>query len=106
MNTPAYKLVLDNRMTSLSLIYAIRSTGILDYEQAREPVNETVFKEFPRLVLIPNSYKKERYFVMNNVSFHKCKGFLELCEQNDLILKYLPAYTPQLNLIENFGVLK
>ena len=38
--------------------------------------------------------------VLDNASYHRAKRVKKLAEENNILLKFLPAYAPNLNLIE------
>jgi transposase len=39
--------------------------------------------------------------IMDNASIHKTTEFTSACEEKGIVVKYLPAYSPFLNPIEN-----
>ena len=43
---------------------------------------------------------KTIHIVLDNARYQKCSAVMELAEQLDLVLDYIPPYSPNLNLIE------
>ncbi len=58
-----------------------------------------VFETYIEKVLLP-SFKEGQIVVMDNLSAHRPKRIRELIEQHGCELLYLPAYSPDLNPIE------
>lgn len=80
-----------------SIILAISCFGIEHYKLLNENVNKHSYLQFITKLSKKHTGKK---FLMDNVSFHKCK------EIKDVIIKYkneilfIPPYSPELNPIE------
>ena len=50
---------------------------------------------------ISNAYSgKEIHMILDNARYQKCKAVMELAEELAIHLHYIPAYSPNLNLIE------
>ena len=55
----------------------------------------------------PDLFTKPSVIIMDNTSFHKGKELKELFEKHNHKLVFLPAYSPELNPIENmWGTIK
>lgn len=45
---------------------------------------------------------QEIHLILDNARYQKCKAVLAVAEELGIFLEYLPAYSPQLNLVERF----
>lgn len=104
----AYITVPANRGQNISLMAAISISGIVGYELRDGAFNRESFGVFISEKLI--TYFRENpgsILVMDNCSFHHCAEILSLLSSNNISYRFLPAYSPQLNPIEEFfGELK
>ncbi len=71
-----------------------------------KPMNGAIFKAYVEQMLAP-SLSPGDIVIMDNLSSHKVKGIAEAIEARKAKLHYLPAYSPDLNPIEQaFAKLK
>jgi transposase len=69
-------------------------------------MNGETFRAYVEEILAP-TLKRDEIVFMDNVSIHKVEGASEAIERRGAILVYLPAYSPDLNPIEQmFSKLK
>jgi transposase len=63
-------------------------------------MDRSAFLAYVEQVLAPTLKKRDIVF-MDNVRTHKAAGVREAIEAAEEVLRYLPAYSPDLNPIEN-----
>ena len=97
-----------NRVTNVSLLYAINQTGIVAFGLKKGAYNASDFADF-----ISNELKdkldegRNYHLIMDNCRIHKTKEVHEAVIGTNMNFRFLPPYSPQLNPIEEyFGVLK
>ncbi|KAG0437091.1 hypothetical protein DMUE_3887 [Dictyocoela muelleri] len=86
----------------------ISNNGILAYYICQEAINSAILTDFlnNNLIFIDQETNRST-IVMDNAKFHHSNNFKEICSIKRYNLKYLPAYTPQLNPIEEvFSAIK
>jgi len=59
-----------------------------------------MFEEYMRKCLAP-TLKEGDVVVMDNLSSHKREGLKEIVDKVGAMIEYLPAYSPDLNPVEN-----
>ena len=80
--------------------------GAIDYttKKVLTVTNEsyiTATEVYKMLHKISNAYSgKEIHMILDNARYQKCKAVMELAEELAIHLHYIPAYSPNLNLIE------
>ena len=103
----AHVIVPTQRGINLSLLMAIDINGIVSWEFQDGAYNALLFEQWCSSNLFPKINGRNMTVVMDNARFHHSYGVRGSFEAHDTQLKYLAAYSPQLNPIENvFGVLK
>lgn len=103
----AHVIVPTQRGTNLSLLMAIDIAGIVSWEFQSGAYNALLFAQWCRANLFPRIHGRNMTVIMDNARFHHSPGVRNAFEEGGIQLKYLAAYSPQLNPIENvFGVLK
>jgi transposase len=85
--------------TRLSLIGALSTEGFLGGLEIEGTVNGDVFEVFVEPVLVPQ-LRPGKLVIWDNVSFHNRESLRELIEAHGATLKFLPAYSPEFNPIE------
>ena len=93
-----------------SILPAITINGYLAWEVYQDSFTTERFNRFIRQDLMPymNAYPGPRsVLIMDNASIHHSEELSELCARYGVILLYLPAYSPDMNPIEqSFAHLK
>jgi transposase len=79
-----------------SIIMAITNKKIIKTEIYNHNINTKTFLSF---MIQLNNLFKDHYFLMDNVSFHKTKGIVELFSNSTNKLLYIPPYSPEFNPI-------
>jgi len=83
---------------------AINTNGVLLCEIFTKSINTDKLYNFLEKLLIN---KKDKYILMDNVSFHKSKKIKKLVEDSGNHLLFIPPYSPDFNPIEEvFSKLK
>jgi len=85
-----------------SVCMAITPNQIVNVESQDTPYNGSSFYDFIEntiLNLITNG-NVPKYFLMDNVSFHRSKRVQELLDLNNIKTLFIPPYSPQYNPIE------
>lgn len=103
VNQKAYKYVPGNRGINKSLMCAIGKNGVIAYKLKNAGYNKVFFINFIET-------KLKRYFelnpgfylIMDNVKFHHSPEVKSKLRELRINFDYLPAYSPQLNPIEEF----
>lgn len=107
-NTKAYAQVKASKGINQSLMCAIDINGVIASEVMQGAYNGDLFMTFIVSKLL--QYFREHpssILIMDNCKFHHRQDVLRLLSQNRIVYKFLPAYSPQLNPIEEFfGALK
>jgi transposase len=84
----------------LTTIAAMTVDGMLAAVTIDAATDADVFRAFVRDALVP-ALRPGQLVVMDNLSSHKADGVADLIEAAGCRVKYLPAYSPDLNPIEN-----
>ena len=85
---------------TLTLVAALRSDGVTAPYVIDGAMDGPSFLAYVEQVLVPTLKKRDIVF-MDNVRTHKVAGVREAIEAAGAELRYLPAYSPDLNPIEN-----
>jgi transposase len=81
-----------------SLIMAIDINGVIYYELYKQTaINSQLFGSF--LEVLVSEYKN-KYILMDNVSFHKCKIITDIIKDSGNKILFIPPYSPDFNPIE------
>lgn len=88
-----------NRGKNVTLLSSMSMGGMGPSLAVTGAVDAKVFKTYLQRVLLP-SLSPGQIVVMDNLPAHKVEGVRELIEGADCELLYLPAYSPDLNPIE------
>ena len=97
-------------------VFEVRITTIKEWQKLqletgtleKRPLNQRHKKIDPNglnayVLKHPDSFLREiAVFIMDNTSFHRKKGLQELAGKSGCVVTFLPSYSPDLNLIENF----
>jgi len=103
INQKAYKTVRSNRGTNKSLICAINFNGVVAFKHRTGAYNKQLLVDFVENDLAPYFRRHpDHYLVMDNVRFHHALEVKNKLNQLGINHDYLPAYSPQLNPIEEF----
>ena len=81
------------------MIGAVRQDGGTACMTVEGAVNAEVFRSYIREVLLP-TLKAGDILVMDNLSAHKDREALDLLKDAGVTVRFLPAYSPDLNPIE------
>ena len=103
VGTGAFVDVKANRGRNASLMCAIGIDGVIASEVKEGSFNADSFDSFIRAYLI--DYFREnpgKCLLMDNVAFHHKKTIVSLLCESGIEVIFLPAYSPQLNPIEEF----
>lgn len=89
----------------VNAIAAISTTGLQALELTCNTINADVFYDFVRGSLIPqmlpfDGINPTSIAVMDNLSVHHVDEITDLFQQHGILLLFLPAYSPDLNPIE------
>lgn len=103
VGTKAYTTVKSNRGINQSLMCAISIDGIIGSEIISGAYNGDKFKCFIQSYLVPYfSRNPNSLLIMDNCKFHHRQDVLRAFNEFRIPYKFLPAYSPQLNPIEEF----
>ena len=103
VNTKAVKLVSGNRGRNISLLCMINVNGGVEYEVVNGAINAEILTNFLQNKLVNNtSGNAPITLVLDNVRFHHSQVVKDICLSKGVSIKYLPAYSPQLNPIEEY----
>jgi transposase len=80
-----------------SVICAISNSDLLAYEIHQSNINGEIFMNFIQNKIL--KYHKNKFILMDNVSFHTNPILLKKIREDNLPL-FIPAYSPELNPIE------
>ena len=87
-----------------SLLMAITTKGILAYELYDTNIDHKIFHRFIQKI---SHATKNKYILMDNVSFHKFKSTIDFIQQQKIKPLFIPPYSPQFNSIEYvFSIIK
>lgn len=87
-----------------SLLMAITNDKIIAYELYETNINKYIYENFITKIA---DHAKNKYILMDNVSFHKTKNVKQIAENKSIKLMYIPPYSPNFNSIENvFSIIK
>nr|XP_047135509.1 uncharacterized protein LOC101237252 [Hydra vulgaris] len=102
-NEKAYSIVSGNRNTNRSLMCAINISGVVAYELRTAAYNPESFERFIRNNQC-NYFRQnpDHILIMDNVPFHRSRSIIEVLNELRINREYLPAWSPQLNPIEEF----
>jgi transposase len=95
----AHCSTLRNRGKNVTLLSCMSIGGMGPSLAVTGAVDATVFETYLQRVLLP-SLSPGQIVVMDNLPAHKVEGVRELIEGAGCELLYLPAYSPELNPIE------
>jgi len=84
-----------------TFIAGLRHNGVTAPFALDGPMNGDIFRAYVEQVLTP-TLKSDDIVFMDNVSVHKVAGVKEAIEAQGASVYYLPAYSPDLNPIEQF----
>ncbi len=84
-----------------TFLAGLRQDGIIAPLVLDGPINGEIFLAYVEQFLAPALRPGDRV-IMDNLSSHKVDGVRQAIEGADATLRYLPAYSPDLNPIENF----
>lgn len=103
VGTVAYTEIASIRSRNISVIAAATKYGMLDYKINNSPVNGENFKDY---IIFLKSKCTEKgildpIFVIDNARIHHYSGVVEMVNELNLLMFYLPPYSPMLNIIEN-----
>ena len=102
-NTPAFINVPANKGVNNSVMCAISIDGVVGYECIRGSYNSNLFIDFILVKLVPYfRTRPNKILIMDNCRFHHTRDVANIFAQNNIVFKFLPAYSPQLNPIEEF----
>jgi len=91
--------VLHGNWKTVTFIAALRNNRVTAPFVLEGAMNGETFKAYVEQFLAP-TLKKDDIVFMDNASVHMVEGVEEAIEARDAILFYLPAYSPDLNPIE------
>lgn len=94
-----YSLKPGSRGQRISIIGALRDGNIIASMVYDGYCNSEVFDLYIRECLVPE-LKAGQTIILDNVSFHYSKDAKQMIEAAGCSLKFLPIYSPDLNLIE------
>ena len=87
------------RWETTTFVGALRATGFTAPLTVDGPVNGRIFLAWVQQHLVP-TLRQGDIVVLNNLSSHKVQGVRKAIEAMGAEVRYLPAYSPDLNLIE------
>lgn len=85
------------KKNKLSVLVAISDSKIIKSQIFSKNVSSSDFITF-----IKNLNVKNKYLLMDNVSFHKSKEIRDTVKNNNNLLLFIPPYSPEFNPIELF----
>jgi transposase len=99
----AVQIVQSLRTRNISVCCAMSCNGVFLYKRQTNAYNSDTFKDFisDMLSKLSEISMQGAVLVMDNVPFHKVIAVKEMVERVGHVIKYLPAYSPFLNPIEN-----
>ena len=87
--------------TNMLAAYRYHDKELVAPFEYRGTTDSHLFSGWFEQCLCPN-LKPGDYVIMDNASFHKGEGIVEIAEKYQINIIYLPAYSPDLNPIEKF----
>lgn len=102
VNTKCYKTVANSKGINVSLLCAIDINGIVAYDTKVGSFNTESFVRFIDEKIPNNTGNVIKFCIFDNASIHKSATVGQALSRKNFITRYLPAYTPQLNPIEEF----
>ena len=87
------------RWETITFIAALRLDGMTAPFTIRGPINRDSFEDYVEQVLLP-TIKPRDVVVMDNLNSHKSKFVRDLIRKAGAHLFFLPAYSPDMNAIE------
>lgn len=87
------------RWRTTTMIGSVRQDGSTACMTVEGAVNAEVFRSYVREILLP-TLETGDILVMDNLSAHKDRQALDLLENAGVTVRFLPAYSPDLNPIE------
>ena len=87
------------RWETTTFVGVLRATGFTAPLTVDGPVNGRIFLAWVQQHLVP-TLRQGDIVVLNNLSSHKVQGVREAIESVEAEVRYLPPYSPDLNLIE------
>lgn len=100
-----------SKAANISICMAVsEENGVIHFSKQNGSFNSETFSEFIGELIqkCKELNLKDICFIMDNCKIHKSEESIkEQCIENDIELKFLPPYSPELNPIENvFSILK
>lgn len=96
-----------SRGRNISLCALIGISGVLNKKLIEGPYDGNMFKLFLEECILKNIFDVNTILVMDNVRFHHSELIKSFLSVNNIQVLYLPAYSPDLNPIENvFSIIK
>ncbi len=94
-----------SRGERINAVAAIATSGLVAVELTKSTINGDNFYDFVRGTLIPNTLpfdgvNPRSIVVMDNLTVHHVPEVLDLFRQADILVFFLPPYSPDLNPIE------
>jgi len=106
-NVDAIRHVPSNRGRNLSLLAIISDVKVMNYKLLSGPYNTENFLAFLNDCFLQNIFESNSILIMDNVKFHHSDSVKRFLQERNINFKYLPAYSPSLNPIEEvFSALK
>ena len=94
------------RRSNISVVAAIRESGVVTWRPKDEAVNEEWFTMFVTDHLVPKLTPGD-FVVLDNIAFHKCDAVREVIEAAGAHVLFTPPYSPEMNAIEEvFSIVK
>lgn len=89
----------------ISIMMAITNKKIISSKLYDVNINKTIFHNYLKDDLLPKI--KNKYILMDNVSFHRSKEIINLIKESNNVPLFIPPYSPDFNPIEGiFHILK
>lgn len=102
-NTKVVATVPANRGTNISCMAMIGREGLIAHTIKHGPFKSRDFEAFLAVWVIPFFQgHPNRMLLMDNARIHHTEGVRSLLTTNNILFGFLPAYSPQLNPIEEF----
>jgi transposase len=103
VNSKCYITVPGNKNTNISLLLAIKINGVVGYQIKEGGFNgDDLINFFRNKLLVHFNNFRNDILVMDNCRFHHRHDVKEYLIENRINFLYLPAYSPQLNPIEEY----
>jgi transposase len=87
------------RRETTTMIGSIRASGQTTAMTIEAPADTDIFRQYIKCILCP-TLKPGDIVIMDNLSVHKHPDIQKLIESKGASLRFLPAYSPELNPIE------